>query len=321
MNLNGSISLYAGEQNVEREGGPIRTSVTGTKRIVKVGTQFCVQSDGVDKNLGCWPSKEQAEAVMAGKSFIEPLMKAAQWKHPSEHKKYGDITHASYIDSRWSIDHETGDVFPPRDPRVEKERKFHRKKIEKANKTFVGGVVEAAGIGFSGPPVSRGVKIGHMLKEKKTKVGVKKVGHQLTSPSMNKGVGRNHRLPNPSFGLKSYADMGEPMAGALQHAHLDTNLWFHPPSLKNPDRIPTDDPKEKNDRFGDVTKRNQAHKDRMKLLKRSAPGGNPPLIPVRTTLLSPHQAAYMPGMMSSWQARRRRRAGGGMFRAFGAAQI
>lgn len=44
---------------------------------------------------------------------------------------------------------------------------------------------------------------------------------------------------------------------------LNANLAFgpmlpptHPPSLKNPQRVPVDDPKEKDNRFLDVTKRN-----------------------------------------------------------------
>lgn len=44
------------------------------KTIKKVGTNFCVVSTGTDKNFGCYGSREQAEAVIAGRSFIEPNM-------------------------------------------------------------------------------------------------------------------------------------------------------------------------------------------------------------------------------------------------------
>lgn len=125
------------------------------------------------------------------------------------------------------------------------------------------------------------------------------------------------------------ADMdGEPMTGNLGHVHMEPNLWFHPPSLtkrnsKESLRIPTDDPREDNDKFGDVSQRNdpKTKEFRMKLLKRSAPGGLPALIPARTTLLSPHSAGYMPtGMYGAARAARSRRLGWsdkrGMFTSF-----
>ena len=127
--------------------------------------------------------------------------------------------------------------------------------------------------------------------------------------------------------VKSYADYGEPMAGSMGHAHMDTNLWFTPPSLAKRGKgnhIPTDDPGEKDNKFLDVTKRNSkdTHKERMKLLKRSAPGGLPAQIPARTTLIAPHTASYQPGMFAARQGRRRRMGHPpGQFRAFGAAKI
>jgi hypothetical protein len=124
--------------------------------------------------------------------------------------------------------------------------------------------------------------------------------------------------------LEADGNYGEPMAGSMQHAHLDTNLWFHPPSLKNPDRIPTDDPKETNDRFLDVTKRNSkdTKEQRMKLLKRSAPGGNPPMVPVHTTAVSPFQNSYSPMYASKLNRINKRKMGNaGMYRAFGSAKI
>jgi len=192
------LPLKAGLEDVEMEG-PIAKRGTS---IAKVGTQFCVRTNGVDKNLGCYPSKEQANAVKQGKSFIEPLL-------PKQ------------------------------------------------------------------------------LQNKK---------------------------------VNAYADYGEPMAGAMQHAHIDPKVWFKPPSKKNHEPVPTDDVGETNDKYLDVTKRKQAHKDRMKLLKRSTPGGSPPLIPARTTLLTPHSAVYVPGATFASAIKRKRR-NGGMFRAFGAASI
>src|SRR5689334_10882245 len=58
------------EEQVELEGTPIRHQ-TGKKTIEQVGTNFCVRSDSVDKNLGCYNSREQAERVARGGSFID----------------------------------------------------------------------------------------------------------------------------------------------------------------------------------------------------------------------------------------------------------
>lgn len=51
--------------------------------------------------------------------------------------------------------------------------------------------------------------------------------------------------------------------------HMDPMPTNHPPSLKNPRKIPVDDPREKDNRFLDVTKRNSKanHDFRLKLLK------------------------------------------------------
>lgn len=210
------------------------------KRIEQVGTQFCIRTDGVDKNLGCWPSKEKAEAVMSGKSFIEP-----------------DLP-----------------------------------------KNLLAG----------GPGSGR--------KRTKPK-GLNKW------KSQDEEIKQARKDPNQmALPLKAESmEYGEPLAGALQHAHLDTNLWFHPPSLKNPTKVPADNPGEKDNRFGDVDKRKskETQKQRMDLLKKSAPGGLPAQIPVRTTLVSPVLPMYSPLYAS--RARQRRRVGGGSFRAYGAARI
>lgn len=237
--------LEAGLEDVEMEGPMAHTG----KGIKKVGTQFCVRTNGVDKNLGCFPSREQATAVKQGKSFIEPLL-------PKQMQNALDAPTA---------------------------KEFHYKPIK--------------------------------LKKPKMPTGGQSVGHRLPNKSGKSGF--KTRSPNPSF--DAYADYGEPMAGAQQHAHLDPKVWFHPPSLKKPDHVPADDPGETNDKYLDVTKRKTAHKDRMKLLKRSAPAGNPPQIPARTTLLTPHSAVYQPGMFAT--SMRRKRRNGGMFRAFEAASI
>jgi hypothetical protein len=78
----------------------------------------------------------------------------------------------------------------------------------------------------------------------------------------------------------------------MAHSHIEPHTWFHPPSLKKPQHVPTDDPGETDDRFLDVTKRHSKDTEEMrnKMLKRSIPGGQPPQIPVRTTAMAPAQA-------------------------------
>ena len=481
--------VKAGEEDVELEGKPIRP-VPGQKRIVKQGTQFCVESDGIDKNFGCYPSQEQADAVANGRSFIEPAMKGAfglppvsrstkvkqgkvnkgnvgvghRMTNPSMHqgkgmnhrlpnpsfeaggpgsgcrgpncgRPHGDVvnefakTHgmdklipkgaATYGDTKWNP--EKFPVHALFDELGAGKKGFDKLHMAIAGwaggeKKDIAAIQSAAKEVMRGKPTSPLAKAlavmkavseryygnrtvtlyrGLAGKDAEKIASSHKQGHQLnlkmsglTSFTQHKGTAIDFAKARAGFlrkedeygklekysgkgvvlkvkvpasqiwfsafthpaafkdagdfgssrgylsqrefvigssGIKakisrlySYADYGEPMAGALQHAHLDTNLWFHPPSLKNADKIPTDDPKEKDDRFLDVTKRKQAHKDRMKILKRSAPGGLPAMIPAHTTLLSPHQAAYTSAMMSSISRKRRN---GGMFRAFGAAKI
>lgn len=130
-----------------------------------------------------------------------------------------------------------------------------------------------------------------------------------------------HRLESEKTKVKQVkADIGgEPMTGNMGHAHIDPVVWFHPPSLTKRRsneslRIPTDDPGETNDKFGDVTQRDdpKVKEMRMKLLKRSAPGGLPAQIPARTTLLAPHSGWYQPtgnGMYAAKRAARSARLG------------
>jgi hypothetical protein len=214
------LPFKAGEEQVEMERGPITVPHGQNKRIEKVGTLFCVVSDGVDKNFGCYGSEEQAKAVLGGQSFIMP-----------------DIPSNLYASL---------------------------------------------------------MRPGMMIKTKVHKPAGR-FGNQLPNQSRHHGTGVGHKLPNPSR-LAAFGDMGEPMAGSMGHAHIEPEFWFHPPSLKNPDHVPVDDPGEKDNRFLDVTKRKEAHEDRMKRLKRSAPGGLPPYIPAVTTGLAPHQALGAAGM-------------------------
>lgn len=107
-------------------------------------------------------------------------------------------------------------------------------------------------------------------------------------------------------------DGGEPNTGSYSHGHIDPVTWFHPPSLtkrlpNEETRVPTDDPRETNDKYMDVTKRNSPDTQlfRMKLLKRQQPGAMD-TIPVRTTLVSPHTAVYLPSMFDAAEKRRKR---------------
>ena len=62
------------------------------------------------------------------------------------------------------------------------------------------------------------------------------------------------------------AAMGEPSTYGGGMGHLDPVPSFHPPSLKKPQRVPADNPGEKDNRFLDVTKRNS--KDTQKFRNR-----------------------------------------------------
>lgn len=122
--------------------------------------------------------------------------------------------------------------------------------------------------------------------------------------SSGKGMGApKFKTPAPNARMtlsRLKADYsGEPMAGNMSHSHIDPQVWFHPPSLKNADYVPTDDPGETDDRFGDVTKRNSkdTQEFRMKMLKKSSPGAME-TVPVRTTLIAPNSGVYMPGQIS-----------------------
>jgi Inorganic Pyrophosphatase len=70
--------------------------------------------------------------------------------------------------------------------------------------------------------------------------------------------------------LKAYSTA----IGPSQLVHMDVTQTFHPPSLKNPDKVPADQPGETNDRFGDVTKRKSREVER---LRRDQTGHSSPL--------------------------------------------
>ncbi len=127
----------------------------------------------------------------------------------------------------------------------------------------------------------------------------------------------NHGIvPGINSPKKLEAMEGEPIGGAFSTAHIDPVLWFRPPSLTQREkgspsdhRVPVDQPGEKNNKWLDVTKRHSKDTEefRMGLLKKKGPGGAPPQIPVRTTLINPHSASYMPGMQSAAENRMNRR--------------
>jgi hypothetical protein len=81
------------------------------------------------------------------------------------------------------------------------------------------------------------------------------------------------------------------MEGPVGMAHIDPIPSFHPPSLKNPKRVPVDDPMEKDDSFLDVTKRTDKATQRFRLQqtkKHPTLGGIPP-----NTAVAHHTGSYL----------------------------
>jgi hypothetical protein len=77
--------------------------------------------------------------------------------------------------------------------------------------------------------------------------------------------------------IKAYS--GEPGTYEGGLSHIDPQPTFHPPSLKKPKRVPTDDPMEKDNSFLDVTKRGDkaTKKFRLQQMKKHPTlGGIPP---------------------------------------------
>jgi len=58
--------------------------------------------------------------------------------------------------------------------------------------------------------------------------------------------------------LKMAAELGEPNVYDGGMAHIEPRSTFHPPSGKNWKVVPTDDPRETDDTYGDVTRRKAA---------------------------------------------------------------
>jgi hypothetical protein len=425
-------SLHANEGIPEEEGRK-------GKYIEKVGTQFCIRSDGIDNNFGCWPSMEKAEAVMAGKSFIEPdVNKGLQaggpgsGRHPSGlsdeklNAKVRSVKHINKILEKLGYAERVGykagsghvywyggkadgfyesglGIARPNHMTVKgflDDLDYRLKNDENVGTGYVSKLKKKYGFDTQGTDVNKSLLASKTKKKDKKKPRIPKTSqpkakgskspeadqhpeffspvtelrNKITmyvdqdtgrlkmadfkasrqkkveafgpkikfknpSPYRTPGTGKKASVGvaslknpiklgkpdrNPGVIGKIRADFGEPNAGAYQHAHLDSNLFFHPPSLRNPQRVPADDPGETNNKFGDVDKRKNAHKQRMDILKRSAPGGSPPNVPVRTTLISPTLNSYMPlhgAAIKASVGRTRRRHGGGMFRAFNSAKI
>lgn len=125
-----------------------------------------------------------------------------------------------------------------------------------------------------------------------------------------------HDIRRRKRGLKADGG-GEPTAGAYSTSNIDPVVWFRPPSLtkretpeqNRKNRIPSDDPREDNDRFLDVTKRNakDTQKERMKLTKKQQIPGGMTQVPAHTTLIVPHTATYLPGSLDATSRIRRGR--------------
>jgi Inorganic Pyrophosphatase len=394
--------MSAGQEQVEMEGNPVRVPHGTGKSIEKRGTLFCVVSDGVDKNFGCYGSMEQANAVMNGKSFIEPDIPAGMYAATDKCPKCGskkfalmptdfETAKCSKCGKTWNYGIKAGGVGsgrhkglnkfkdwkqetknankapgqmslfkPPKESMPKKKfdpdnpiykswgGEFDKKEINAMPQTGWQYGKRTMPVGYvpqrtlSGFPSGKGGGRGSLPKAPKlggvptstsmakphphVKPNIAKPAKSAVHPSPPKTISPMPKMaplkkyaapkvakppappkattikaPKPSGIIKApgahktlegFGDLGEPMAGALGHAHIEPESWFHPPSERHPRRIPTDDVGEKDDRFLDVTKRKQAHEDRMKLLKHGIPGGLPPLIPAQTTGLAPHQAYY-----------------------------
>jgi len=325
VNLNSAYQLSAREEDVEMEGNFIE----------KVGTQFCVRSHNTaDSNFGCFPSREEAEAKL--RTIMGTKVEAGQYGQSGW--QYGRRMHIGYIPQR------TISGFPRNPGSTGMRRRSGGSGMGMGSRLPSGGMGRSIGRGarLEGYGTSEGVtkewdtrgRKGWMSYPLKAKLyGIDKL---ITDPAEHDRL--KALLTNDPMGVESNrevkkvltkaaskqgyrgfvysegelkAEYGEPMTGNMSHSHIDPVVWFHPPSLssryKNEDlRIPTDNPRETNDKFMDVTKRNskETNEQRMKLLKRSSPG---PQVPVRTTAIEPHSGVYQPSALfgSSWPARGR----------------
>lgn len=85
---------------------------------------------------------------------------------------------------------------------------------------------------------------------------------------------------------KILADAGEPNVYPGGYAHIEPLSIFHPPSLKHPKRVPVDDPMERDDSFGDVTKRKERGTRGLKNRLGGRPGSDAKYLGIRTTQVS-----------------------------------
>ena len=338
----------AGFEEVEQEDGPVRRHKPHAY-IEQVGTQFCVRSRmNADTNFGCYPSREEAEAnlrTLHGYGTSEGVSKEwdergrgkkkmsrdemlndvarqmmQHYHEPQEVAERGgpgdvyDFIDTSKTNWRANMPHDEFDEALSRAVKLFKEK--HGKKV-KAD----GSPSQYGRTGWQYGRRSLAPSTGFLpTREAAGFPSVPRGGRGASLGRQHSGVVKAPKISRPT--LSSYADFGEPMTGNMGHAHIEPVTWFHPPSLtkrlpNEETRIPTDDVREKNDKFLDVTKRNSkdTKEFRMKLLKRSAPTGR---IPARTTLLEPHSATYTPGAMysSAGKARRMKGSQGRMFTAY-----
>lgn len=86
--------------------------------------------------------------------------------------------------------------------------------------------------------------------------------------------------------------IGEPTAGNTAYSHIDPTPAFHPPSARDKRPVPVDNPGEKDDRFLDVTQRNDpaVQRYRNRLARRNA--NIPVLRPDVTTAVGAHQEGF-----------------------------
>lgn len=82
------------------------------------------------------------------------------------------------------------------------------------------------------------------------------------------------------------ADAGEPQVYPGGYAHMEPRPSFHPPSLRNPKRVPVDDPVETDDSFGDVSKRKERGTRGLKNRLGGRPGSDAKYLGIRTTQVS-----------------------------------
>jgi hypothetical protein len=94
---------------------------------------------------------------------------------------------------------------------------------------------------------------------------------------------------------KIHADAGEPQVYPGGYAHIEPRQIFRPPSLKHTKPVPVDDPMEKDDKYGDVSRRRSAEtigfRDRLTKKK----GSDEKYIGIRTTGISGFPAVGVGG--------------------------